>query len=101
MDRDLFQEFNLDKLSEEEQKRFLIKINQIIFKKSMSRAIDKLSEEDRQELEGLAINHELDEKAILDYLREKVVNFEQIVEEEVASFRETSLKLADNLKKNE
>lgn len=99
--RDLFQEFELDKLSEEEQKRFLLKINQIIFQKSMSRAIDKLNEEDKQELEDLTLNQKIDEQAILKYLQERVANFEQIVEEEIADFRQTSLKLADNLKKNE
>lgn len=99
--RDLFQEFNLDQLSEEEQKRFLLKINQIIFQKSMSEAIDQLSDEDKQHLEDRVINKEVGEKEILDYLKEKVSSFDEIVERHLADFRKTALKLADNLKKNE
>jgi len=67
----------------------------------MNRAIDYLSEEDKQQLEDQVVNKEMDEKAILDFLKEKVSNFDEIVEEELLKFRETSLKLADNLKKNE
>ncbi len=99
--RDLFQEFKLDQLPAEEQQRILLKINQILFQRSMNRAIDHLSEEDKQQLEDQVVNKEMDEKAILEFLKEKVKNFDEIVEEELLKFRETSLKLADNLKKNE
>ncbi len=99
--RDLIKEFEIDKMEEKEQEKILMRIQKIIIQRSISRAIDKLSEKEQKEIEKKMQKNNWDEREILKILKEKISNFDTIVDQETDNFRELSLNIADKIKESE
>jgi hypothetical protein len=95
--RNLFKEFEIDKLPIEEQKRVLLKINKVILTGVMSKAVDNLSKE-RQTIIEKKVEEGLDEIELLNLLKEHVPNFDDLIDQEIEDFKNLSLNIADKIK---
>ena len=98
LEADLFTELGLYTLSLEEREQFLTSFLEVIFRRIGNRLVSELPEDKRTELNDFLTKHPNDQQAAFDYLRESVENFEQLVKEEVAGYKEELLKLAGKTK---
>lgn len=96
-DRDLLKEFEIDKMSEEEQQKILVQIQQTIFNRAMVRALESMDEKSKNELSTLVEEKKLDESTVLKIIKEKIPNFDEIIEEEIVKFRKLSLDISDKM----
>ncbi len=86
----------LDALPEDKQEEALETVGKIIFQNIIVRALDELSESDQDALEKLLSTGQADGDEISSFLGSKIQNFDSIVEDEVAKFRDEA---ADFLEK--
>lgn len=84
---DIIKELGIESLPAEQQEKLLNKIGTVLYQAIFLRAIDTLSEQEQDALDAFLGAHEDDPQALFSYLQEHVVDFEKIVEQEVARFR--------------
>ncbi|MGM0482416.1 MAG: DUF5663 domain-containing protein [Patescibacteria group bacterium] len=82
----LLEELGLEDLPEETQTRILEAMTESLLKRITLRILEELSEEDREEFEK--IREEQDAQKTENFLREKIPNYDEIVEEVSSSFKE-------------
>jgi hypothetical protein len=97
--KDLIKYLGIDKLPEDEQERILLNIGKIIFQLVMIRVLEELNENDKGEFEKILNEKPNDEEAILNFLKSKIPNLDEIVNEEIAKFKEESLDFMKELEK--
>lgn len=97
LSRDLVKELHLDALSPEKLEETLARIGALIFKSVMMTSLERMSEREKERLDKLYNNNPVNLPAALEYIQSKVPDFEKIVEEEVAKFKEESLKAMGKL----
>lgn len=89
--QNIIKELGLDKLSEKEQEEVLLNIGRIIFQSVLIRTMEELSDKDKNEFEKILSEKQNDEGAILGFLQSKLPNLNDIVNEEVAKFKQESV----------
>ncbi|MEK9154761.1 MAG: hypothetical protein AAB596_01690 [Patescibacteria group bacterium] len=89
--QNLIKEIGLDTLPQEEQESALLSIGRIIFQGVLIKVLDELNDKDKDELEKLLAEKSDDEAAILNFLRAKVANLEEIIKSEVERFKKESV----------
>lgn len=99
LERNIFKEIGLDVLPEKEQEEALLRIGKIIFQAVLIRVMAKLNSREKDQFTKLLTEKPNDEKAILDFLKSKIPNLNEIVNEEVASFKKESLDFMEEIKK--
>lgn len=77
----------LDKLPPEEAQEIILRVGALIYQNVLMRVMEIMTETDQDEFEKLLDN---DGKAdeIFSFLKQKVENFEKIIEEEAIKFRD-------------
>lgn len=91
---DLEKELGLDNLPLEQQRDILANIGETIFGGVIARVIEVLDDSGKDELSAILEkedNEEDNEEELLKFLEEKVPNFQDLVNEEVADFKKEGL----------
>jgi len=85
LQRDIVKELGLEELNEDTQKKILTKMTASVLKRITINILEKLSEQELDEFEKLqqAGNAE----AIDNFLRSKVENYEQLVQDTIVQFK--------------
>lgn len=82
----LLSELGLTDLPQDKQEQLSIKMTEVILKRIFVETMDKLSRKDR-EAYGQMINEQADPGEIEKFLREKIENYDQLLEKVVADFK--------------
>jgi hypothetical protein len=88
--KNLITSLHLDTLPAEEQQKAIEHIGRIIYERVMIRVLDVLSEKDKDALDAL-LGKTQEGDDIAEFLQSKIPNLEQLVNEEIASFKLSSL----------
>jgi hypothetical protein len=88
----------IDKLPVEQQKETMEKLGAIVYQEVMLRALDIMTEEDKDEFEAL-IEKNPDPEAMFVFLSEKVPTIDTIVTEEAEKLREESADIMSEIGK--
>lgn len=88
----------IDKLSEEKQKEAMEKLGAIVYQETMLRALEVLSEEDKDEFEKV-IAQNPDPENLFSFLSEKVPNLDEIISEEATKLRTESAEILSEIGK--
>lgn len=91
----LFDLFGLDKMPPEKGLEMLNRLSKLVFQSVLVRVLPTLSEEDLNQYEKI-VEGEEDGDVLFNFLREKVPDFEKIVNEEAEALR---VELAGELQK--
>lgn len=97
--QNIIKELGIDILPEKEQEEALLRIGRIIFQSVLIRVMEQLNAKEKDQFTKLLTEKPDDEKAILDFLKSKIPNLNEIVNEEVASFKKESLDFMKQIKK--
>ncbi len=93
--RRIFEDLELEGISEKEKNDILQRMGRIIFEMALIRILDEMDDETAKEFEEFLEKNQNPEE-ILKFLREKVPNLEDILAEEARKFKEETF---DVLKK--
>ena len=92
--KDLFDLFQIDKMSPEKGNEILDRLSKLVFQAVLVRALPFLSEEDLSEYEKIVDSNETDGETLFNFLSEKVPEFNKIIKEEASALqREVSNKI--------
>lgn len=84
---DLFEELGIKNLSADEQLVFLEKIGDVIQKRLVIRFLKELGDEQKDRLESMIADQNQDFDAVARFLSAELPNYQEIVEEEIASYK--------------
>lgn len=98
LQKNIIKDLGIDTLPEKEQEEMLLSIGKIIFQSVLIRVMDELDEKGKDEFEKLLEEKANDEEAILNFLRLKIPNLDEIVNEEVAKFKQESVNFMSKIK---
>lgn len=98
LQENIIKDFGLDTLQENEQKEALLSIGRIIFQSVLMRVTEELDDKGKDEFEKLLSEKSDDEDAIMNFLRSKVSNLDEIVNGEIAKFKQESSEFMKKLK---
>lgn len=93
LDQDIFNMLGLDGLSEDKKAEMLLKMIENIQGRINLRLLGEMSEEDKKELDELAVRNASDEE-IGRFIGEKVPSIDEIAAQEIADFKKS---LAENV----
>jgi len=88
----------INTLPVEKQKEAMERLGAIVYQEVMLRALDILTEEDKDEFEKL-IEKDPNPEIMFDFLLGKIPNFEEIVKEEAEKLREESVEIISEIGK--
>ncbi len=91
LQKNIIKELGLDKLSEKEQEETLLSIGKIIFQSVLIRTMEELDDKDKDEFEKILSEKPNDEEMILGFLKKKLPNLNEIVNDEVSKFKQGSV----------
>lgn len=88
--KDLLDILGLEKLPTKEQEEILGRISNLIFQGILTRAIQELSDEERDTLDEVLKKQEEDpnSEALYAYLKGKIPHLDKVVAEEIEEFKE-------------
>ena len=95
--KDITEGLGLDNLSEADQAKMVEEVGRVIYERIISRVIPLLSNPEKEEFQKILETPDGDDSTIFDYLNSKIPNLETIVQEEVVSFKETSLNVMSQI----
>jgi hypothetical protein len=98
VNQNIIQILGIDKLPVEKQKDAMESLGGIVYQEVMLRALDEMSEADKDEFEKL-IETNPDPETMFAHLASKVPNLEKIVEEEAQSLHEESADILGSIGK--
>ncbi len=88
----IFDDLKLEGLSEKEKEDILQRMGRIIFEMALIRILDEMEESTAKEFEEFLEKNQEPEK-VLKFLKEKVPNLEEILEEEARKFKSETFDL--------
>ncbi|NOY35607.1 MAG: hypothetical protein GXP44_01655 [bacterium] len=94
----IIKELGLEELSEEGQMEMVTKMTESVLKRIAINALEKLSDEEREEFEKLQENASPEE--IDAFLRSKIGDYEQMIKETVVEFKNEIKESISRLKKS-
>lgn len=97
--QNLIKNLGIGVLAKKEQEEVLLRIGKIIFQSVLIRVMERLNSKEKDQFMRLLTEKPDDEKGILDFLKSKIPDFNEIVNEEVASFKKESLDFMKQIKK--
>ena len=86
----------LENLLPEERQEILLRVGAVIYQNVLMRVMEIMTEEDQDEFEKLLDNKGKPEE-IFTFLKNKVPDFEKIIEEESIKFRNKSSNIMDQI----
>lgn len=96
--KNIIEDLGLDKLPQKDQEEMLLMIGRLIFQGVIIRVMSLLSEKDKDDFDKLLSEKIEDEEAVLKFLESRVPNLNEIINDEVASFKQESGEFMKNLK---
>lgn len=96
--KNIISDLGLDKLPEKEQEEAFLSIGRIIFQSVLIKIMEELDEKGKNEFEKILSEKPNDEEVILNFLRSKLPNLDEIVNEEVVKFKQESVDFVKKLK---
>ena len=96
--KNIIEDLGLDKLPQKDQEEMLLMIGRLIFQGVIIRVMSLLSEKDKDDFDKLLSEKIEDEEAVLKFLESCVPNLNEIINDEVASFKKESGEFMKNLK---
>lgn len=90
LQKNLITELGLENLTDEKKEEFILKIGGLIQQNVLLRILNELPEKDKDEFDKV-LAEENDEKT-LTFLQSKISNFDELVKEEIAKFKEEAVK---------
>ncbi len=99
--KNIEKELGLESLPEKEKNEILLRISVIIYQGVMLKIIDILSEEDQETLNTFFKDESEQDQGdkILEFLKSKIENLDDVVLEEVEKFKKESLEVMNAIKK--
>lgn len=91
LQENIIKNLGLDSLPGKEQEEALQSIGRIIFQSVLIRTMEELDGAGKDEFEKILTERPNDESAILGFLQTKIPNFDEIVNDEVAKFKQESV----------
>ncbi len=92
--KDLLSELGLSDLPQDKKDELLIKMTEVILKRMFAETMEKLKPAD-QDAYGEMLDREARSEEIEKFLREKIENYDQLLEKVVSDFREEMKKDAN------
>lgn len=86
----------IDNLPPEELQEMIMRIGTVIYQNVLMRVMETMKEKDQDEFEKL-LDKNANPEEIFSFLKEKVKNFEEIIEEEAMKFKNKSSKIMDQI----
>lgn len=102
LQKDITKELGLENLPEDKKEEIYLRISKIIYQNTMIRVVELLNEEQQDEFNNLldeVSKTEGESDKVLEFLRAKIENFDDILAEEVVKFKEESVDVMKDLKK--
>jgi hypothetical protein len=96
--QNIIKQLGIETLPEKEQEEILLRIGKIIFQSVLIRVMERLNSKEKDEFTQLLTEKPDDEKAILDFLKSKIPDLDEIVNEEVATFKKEVVDFAKETK---
>lgn len=96
---DLIKELGLEDLPSEEQVEIVLKIGRIIQQNIILRVLDEMKEEDKDEFDKFLGEKGDDQEAITEFLRSKIPNLDDIVNEEIEKFKTEKINFLQEIRK--
>lgn len=90
LQKNLITELGLENLPDDKKEELILKIGGLIQQNVLLRILNELGEKDKDEFDKV-LAEENDEKT-LAFLQSKISNFDELVKEEVAKFKEEAMK---------
>jgi len=87
---------DLSNLPPEKQQEMILKVGELIYQNVLLRVLETMPEKDQDEFEKLLDNKAAPEE-LFGFLKEKVENFEQIIEEEALKFKDKTSNIMDQI----
>ena len=84
--QNIIEEFGLENLPEKKQAELLTAMTESVLKRITVKTLERLSDEDRSEFDKLRETDEPDK--IVEFLREKISDYDQMVEGVIKQFKE-------------
>ena len=94
----IIKSLGIDALPQEQQEEALAKIGNMIFQGVLMKVMENMAEADRDEFEKLLSEKNNEPEAILNFLRSKIANLDEIVNEEIIKFKQESANFMNNIK---
>lgn len=88
--QNIINDLGIGALPQEQQEEALFSIGNIIFQKVLIRVIESMAEADKDAFEKILSEKNNKPETILNFLRSKVANLDEIVNEEVRKFKQES-----------
>ena len=82
----LIEKLGLMNLPEGDREALLEKTGDIVFQKILARAMEKLTNEDREAFEALFDREDTTEDVVLDFLQSKIPDLDSLVKDEISGF---------------
>lgn len=98
MQQNIIKELGLDRLPQTEIEEILLRVGKIIFQSVMIRVLEELDDSVKDEFDALLSQKPDDQEAVLQFLRSKLPNLDDIVNEEVQKFKEESADFMKSVK---
>jgi len=94
----VIQELGLDSLPREKQEELTLKIGDIINQKILIRALDEMSDQQKDEFDAFLGDEKNDQAATFNFLRSKVKNFDDLARDEIELFKKSSVDFINSIK---
>ena len=91
LQKNIIKDLELDTLPEKEQEEALLSIGRIIFQSVIIRVMNELDKAGKDEFEKILTEKPNDEEAIMSFLQSQLPNLNEIVNDEVAKFKQESV----------
>lgn len=98
LQQNLITTLGLDTLPAEKQQQILSELGKIAYQRVLMRALDDLTDKQKDELDKLLENNVEDADGVYNFLAQNLPNFETIVTEEISALRDHALKIMSGLK---
>ncbi|MCX6799546.1 MAG: DUF5663 domain-containing protein [Candidatus Falkowbacteria bacterium] len=101
LNRNIIKELGIDSLPEKEKREILERIGKVIFESIMIRVIEALDEDGQIIFEQILSEAEHSPnkgEMIIEFLRSKVPNIDEVIEEEVIRFKKDSIDVMGAIK---
>ena len=86
----------LDKLSPEEKQETIVRVGALIYQNVLMRVMEMITEADQDEFEKLLDNNAKPEEIFM-FLKNKVADFEKIIDEEANKFKNKASSIMDQI----
>jgi hypothetical protein len=92
LQKELLEELGLASLPPDKQEEILIKMTEVLLKRIFVETMEKLSEADREMYEKM-VDEKSEPEKIGEFLKEKVLNYDEMVQKIIADFKEEMKKV--------